>query len=303
MGALGERLRREREKKKISLDDIALSTKISARMLRAIEEERFDQLPGGIFNKGFVRAYARHLGLDENDAVADYLAADHAGQPDETQDTARMALEVQAQKRPRRADQIPWGKIAGALLLLAFGFALWGSYSREMKSRLRAAASTKPAASAPATNSGHTVASPPPSVAPPPSAADDKSTPATGQPATAKPTSSGPAATPAASDDASAAGFRVLIRARQDSWIQITADGKEVMNDTLPAHAEKSVTARGEMVVKTGNIGGLDFWFNGQKLPSQGGAGEVKTLFFESSGLVASTATVSAPASSGQTQP
>src|SRR5207302_459969 len=43
--------------------------------LRALEEEHFDQLPGGVFNKGFVRAYARQVGLDEEEAVADYLAA------------------------------------------------------------------------------------------------------------------------------------------------------------------------------------------------------------------------------------
>src|SRR4029077_4400520 len=44
-------------------------------MLRALEDEHFDPLPGGIFNKGFVRAYARQVGLDEEETVADYLAA------------------------------------------------------------------------------------------------------------------------------------------------------------------------------------------------------------------------------------
>src|ERR1700734_2062353 len=44
-------------------------------MLRALEDEHFDQLPGGVFNKGFVRAYARQIGLNEEEAVADYLAA------------------------------------------------------------------------------------------------------------------------------------------------------------------------------------------------------------------------------------
>src|SRR5580700_4460254 len=45
------------------------------RKLRALEDEHFDQLPGGVFNKGFVRAYARLVGLDEEEAIADYLAA------------------------------------------------------------------------------------------------------------------------------------------------------------------------------------------------------------------------------------
>lgn len=43
-------------------------------MLQAIEEERFDQLPGGVFNKGFIRAYAKHIGLNDEDAVNEYLA-------------------------------------------------------------------------------------------------------------------------------------------------------------------------------------------------------------------------------------
>ena len=75
MGSFGDRLKKEREQRSISLDDISLSTKIGTRMLRALEEEKFEQLPGGIFNKGFVRAYARHVGLDEEQTLADYMEA------------------------------------------------------------------------------------------------------------------------------------------------------------------------------------------------------------------------------------
>ena len=75
MGAFGDKLRKQREQRGISLDAISAITKISPRMLRAIEDEHFDQLPGGVFNKGFVRAYARQVGLDEDEAVSDYLAA------------------------------------------------------------------------------------------------------------------------------------------------------------------------------------------------------------------------------------
>lgn len=75
MGAFGEKLRKQREQRGIELDTISNTTKISTRMLRALEEEHFDQLPGGVFNKGFVRAYARQVGLDEAEAVSDYLAA------------------------------------------------------------------------------------------------------------------------------------------------------------------------------------------------------------------------------------
>jgi hypothetical protein len=75
VGAFGDKLRRQREQRGIALEAVSNSTKISTRMLRALEDEHFDQLPGGVFNKGFVRAYARHIGLDEEEAIAGYLAA------------------------------------------------------------------------------------------------------------------------------------------------------------------------------------------------------------------------------------
>jgi cytoskeletal protein RodZ len=75
VGAFGEKLRKQRQQRGLELDAISNTTKISTRMLRALEDEHFDQLPGGVFNKGFVRAYARQVGLDEEEVVADYLTA------------------------------------------------------------------------------------------------------------------------------------------------------------------------------------------------------------------------------------
>jgi hypothetical protein len=75
LGSFGEKLRKQREQRGIALEAISSTTKISTRMLRALEEENFSQLPGGVFNKGFVRAYARHVGIDEEEAIADYLEA------------------------------------------------------------------------------------------------------------------------------------------------------------------------------------------------------------------------------------
>src|SRR5262249_40932700 len=85
MGAFGEKLRREREMRGVTLDEISESTKISRRHLESLEKEDFDALPGGIFNKGFVRAYARYLGLDEDQAVADYssLSTEEPASPDQ----------------------------------------------------------------------------------------------------------------------------------------------------------------------------------------------------------------------------
>jgi cytoskeleton protein RodZ len=85
VGEFGDKFRKAREKKDISLDDVSNVTKISSRMLQAIEEERFDLLPGGVFNKGFIRAYAKHLGLNGEEAVTDYLACLRQAQIDAQQ--------------------------------------------------------------------------------------------------------------------------------------------------------------------------------------------------------------------------
>ena len=78
MGQFGEELRREREARGIALETITNSTKISSRHLCALEGEQFDRLPGGVFNRGIVRGYARVVGLDEETWVERFTSAYHA---------------------------------------------------------------------------------------------------------------------------------------------------------------------------------------------------------------------------------
>src|ERR1019366_2358962 len=59
----------------VSLDEISAATRIATRFLQAIENEQWDQFPGGVFNRGFVRAVAHYLGLDEENIVAEYVLA------------------------------------------------------------------------------------------------------------------------------------------------------------------------------------------------------------------------------------
>ncbi|MFI5008256.1 MAG: helix-turn-helix domain-containing protein [Solirubrobacterales bacterium] len=70
--SFGENLRRERELRGISLHEIAEATKISVRFLQALEADRYDILPGGIFPRAFVKQYARHIGLDAERVAADF---------------------------------------------------------------------------------------------------------------------------------------------------------------------------------------------------------------------------------------
>src|ERR1700676_741923 len=164
--SFGQKLKLEREKRKITLEQISLSTKIGIRMLQALEEDKFNQLPGGIFNKGFVRAYSRFLGLDEDQTIADYLQAsgdalppsietpsraegsrEHAAHENVTRenqdkDENVSRLEASADTPPR---QVPWGVFAGALLVVALALSFWSHRRRE---HMRQAVLSTPATTA-----------------------------------------------------------------------------------------------------------------------------------------------------------
>src|SRR5215470_18911056 len=103
MGAFGDRLRREREMRGITLDEISESTKIARRHLESLEKEDFEALPGGIFNKGFVRAYARFLGLDEDQAVTDYSVASNEQPPPPDQFPLEVHQKPNRELNPRRS--------------------------------------------------------------------------------------------------------------------------------------------------------------------------------------------------------
>ena len=145
MPSFGEKLKLEREKRKITLEEISSSTKIGTRMLQALEEEKFNQLPGGIFNKGFVRAYAHVLGLDEDQAVADYLQASGEAAPVGPEapgrDAARENAARETEQRISRLEAIsdspsrplPWGAFAVVLLAVALALSLWSHRRREQE--------------------------------------------------------------------------------------------------------------------------------------------------------------------------
>ncbi len=70
--SLGEKLRQAREAKGMDLRDVADNTRITLEYLRLIEDDNYKSLPGGIFNKGFIRSFAKVVGVDEKEALADY---------------------------------------------------------------------------------------------------------------------------------------------------------------------------------------------------------------------------------------
>ena len=74
-GNFGERLKRERELREVSMDELTKATRISTRFVQALENEDWAKLPGGIFGHGFVRTIARYLGLNEEALLGEYDSA------------------------------------------------------------------------------------------------------------------------------------------------------------------------------------------------------------------------------------
>lgn len=126
-GTFGERLKRERELREVTLEEVSSATRISARFLQALEDEDWKKLPGGVFGRGFVRTIARYLGLSEEGLLAEY-------------DLARGENAVPSQSKPE--DRIPsppkWIPVVALLvvLLLLAGAVAGGVYGwRKWKAR------------------------------------------------------------------------------------------------------------------------------------------------------------------------
>ncbi len=75
--SLGEQLRRTRTARDISLREISEQTRISMRHLEAIEADDYKHLPGGIFNRSFIKSYAKQIGFDETEALEAYVRSAH----------------------------------------------------------------------------------------------------------------------------------------------------------------------------------------------------------------------------------
>src|SRR6266478_10258856 len=295
--SFGQKLKLEREKRNITLEQISVSTKIGIRMLQALEEDKFNQLPGGIFNKGFVRAYSRFLGLDEDQTISDYLQASGDALPASTETAARgegsgenaahenvtrenkdkddkvSRLEASADAPPR---QVPWGVFAGALLVVALALSFWSHRRRE-----QAREAVRPTPATPATQvSGQVSGSDLPTTTLPTTGSPTGVSAPSPVPKTSQVSDACPAATPGE--------FTVVIQAREESWTTVTADGKTVSSELLPAGSERVVRGRKEVTVRTGNTGGVDFRFNGKKVDTGGEYGEVKTVTFGPRGIVPS---------------
>src|SRR5579862_2582770 len=120
-GSFGELLKRERELREVTLNEVTVATRIPPRFLEAFEREEWELLPGGVFNRGFVRAISRYLGLDEEGMIAEYVMAVNEG--DITPSWAKQ--EPPLTPKSWR----PWMAAALILILAAAGWLGWHFYS------------------------------------------------------------------------------------------------------------------------------------------------------------------------------
>jgi cytoskeleton protein RodZ len=244
-GSFGDWLRRQRELREISLRDIAERTKISLRYLEAMEADRFDLLPAPLFAKGFLREYARYVGLSPDDVVNHYLSVHH---PEELVDP-KEDTKVRARTKPVDAGQPPmrrnwsWGlllALAGLILLVLVALAAWFADHRQHEEP-RNVGQAPPMTAPPQVLPAMQPAVPARSTPPPPSAP-----------------------------------IQVSLDFSKDCWVEAVIDGGKrrfselrVQGESLPLEAEKSI------VLTLGNAGAVDVQVNGYPLELNKKEGDV----------------------------
>jgi cytoskeleton protein RodZ len=279
VASFGERLQREREMRGITLEEIAEATKIGTRALRALEAQDFEKLPGGIFNKGFVRSYARYLGLDEEQAVADYEAAlrdKHAAQ-------AGKPLLEQEEKKEQPSPLAGSRRLGALILLLAslvclLAYFAWTRYSRASRRASQPLTPASAASPGSLTSAGTDVLPSSGLHAAPPEVP-------VGTPPADSPAPGSTPQSPASGRQAEAGEFEVRLQALEDCWVSVTADGGQLIAATLPASTERTIRARNQLVLKLGNAAAVNVFFNGTPVPPLGLANQTSTLTFTPAGL------------------
>jgi cytoskeletal protein RodZ len=240
-------------------------------LLQALEAENFGLLPGGIFTRSFIRAYARYLGLDEEQVLAEYQLV---AQPKADFDITRLTA-----SRPTPAHAGSRGPLLAlflAVLLIGGGYAVFRYSHRtaETEGGARPPAQTAPApqpAAGPATattsslRGGDQAAASQSGVAPAvPTVATDSSPSAPSTSKESLPEAEG--------------GLVLQVAATEPSWVAIEADGKAALQRVLSPSEIQTIRARTSFDVTTGNALGIILTLNGETLKPLGRRGEVKSI-------------------------
>jgi cytoskeleton protein RodZ len=277
MTDFGSSFKKARESLGVSLNQIALETRISTRFLLAIENEDFRRLPGGIFNRGFIRAYAERVGLNPDQALADY---ERLAQNSES-DPVLLSPEAQIpQSTPRHLYTVAIGALV-LLIAIYYVATRMGNTSSVTAGRPAADAATSAAATAPSQ----------PVTEAPASAPIETPTPAQSQPVTPPPkaavepavASLSPASSPSGSGRDNTLALELDVH--EATWIKVSADGATVLNEVLQPGVTRRFTAQTSLKVDLGNAGGLSMKVNDKPVRSLGRSGQVRSLTITSDNL------------------
>ncbi|HZT33380.1 MAG TPA: RodZ domain-containing protein [Bryobacteraceae bacterium] len=321
MTAIGETLRRERTRRSLNLDQISRQTKISVRLLEAIENEQFDKLPGGVFTKSFVKQYARALGLDEDEIASELervLQPPEAPPPGAQAAPAEPAIHVPrvtewegVAARSREKSSLPALAMVVAVMLVCSGFYAWWQRARRpapARESVSAAAQTVPATRAetppaePETASRGVAAAPMTGAAAVTPAVGGSPTSAGLRPAAGTPAS--PAATaPVAAPPAQPAGplgnpagpVQVTLKATEPVWVKAWVDGKVLLVTTLQANETRTLGASEDVRLRLGNAGGLEVELNGKPVGPLGPKGQIRVVELSPRGVEVIPTTPPAP--------
>ena len=245
--SLGTYLRRERELKKISLRDLAKNTRVREHLLKAIEEDRYDHLPSPTFVKGFLTAYAKHVGLNPKDVLARYELATRGVTEPHPEPSAKETPPQEPTSRLFPTIAISTGIILAGLVVWYFFFFSPSKISVE------------PTPAKPIEQEAPSPSLPPPLPLAPQIAATLPSQP--GKP------------------------ISLRMKTIETTWIRLKADEQSEREMLLQPGETISQEAANQIYLLVGNAGGLDLTYNGKPLERYGKSGDVVTLIFTAQGV------------------
>jgi len=292
----GEHLKREREMRGVSLEEISAATRISLRFLEALENEQWERLPGGIFNRGFIRSVARFLGLDEDGLVAEYAL--------ETHERPEIAVWTKEPVR-KRPNWVAIGSAIAVVILLILGvwyvhvrygaeISAWHEEHPVFKTlaarfhHSKAALSSGTSSNLPANSPGSAGTTSPEKQKESAPTAQGAATvplipaqPNNSQatiPTVTAPAPVNPATTPAAAraaDSAAQTGpMELKVEAGETSTVTVLADGKTVFSGKLEAQRTLTLHAQKSFTVSSSKSSAVLLELNGHTVPPLGPPGE-----------------------------
>jgi cytoskeletal protein RodZ len=256
-GEFGEELRRERELRDVSREQLASVTKVSMRHIAALESGRYDQLPAGVFARGFVRVIALHLGLDAERAVAAFRHIHSSWEEERVKRERQLPTSTAGLRlsQPRRtvASSTTLRGIAIALLLAAVtgGAAFLRTHGADRRGPAASAAPVARAESGPA------------SLALPP--------------AVAAATIALPAGAtlPGAVSSTASRGRTLTLSFRDECWAEVFVDGKLVVRGLFSRGSRREFANGSTFTLTLGNAGAVDVVVDGRPLGVLGGEHEI----------------------------